>query len=117
MRGAARLWVMIRVAGLSATTSARAGSWSPLVSLMTSAPAAIARRATSGRYVSTEITTEESSRVASTTGSIRSSSSATDSSFPGANGWPPMSTQSAPSATAVRAAATARSSANVRPWS
>src|SRR5690606_32925557 len=64
------------------------------------------------------MTTSELALIASTTGSTRSISSATDTSgVSGENGRPPTSTQSAPSSTARSACSTARSSANVAPRS
>nr|RZI34126.1 hypothetical protein BJQ95_03590 [Cryobacterium sp. SO1] len=108
--------MITRVASLSATTSAIRGSCTPVVSLITCAPATMLALATSGSKVSTEITTP-APRSAATTGTTRSISSVTGTAGPGANLAPPMSTQSAPSATACRAAATAFSSAKVAPRS
>jgi hypothetical protein len=107
---------MTIVASLSATTRAMSGSWMPVVSLTTCAPAAIAALATSGWKVSTETTASRSCR-ARTTGSTRSSSSSTGIGGPGANFAPPTSTRSAPRSTADRAAATAASRTNVEPRS
>jgi hypothetical protein len=111
------LWVITIVASLFATTRAMSGSHSPLESLITSAPAAIARAATAAEEVSTEMTTVDAASTASTTGTTRSHSSSTDTAGPRPNGTPPMSTQSAPSSSARRHAATARSSAKVEPLS
>ena len=105
-------------APVSAITASRSGSRSPVVSLITAAPAATLRAATSGRNVSTDITTSLTAATAATTGTTRSSSSASlTSAASGENGTPPMSTQPAPAASAASAAATARSRAYVSPWS
>ena len=86
--------------------------------MITAAPAARLRAATSGRKVSTEITTSLDSATAATTGTTRSISSVSlTSAVSGENGTPPMSTQPAPAASAASAASTARSRAKVRPWS
>jgi hypothetical protein len=79
------------------------------VSFTTSAPAASACLATSGRAVSTEITASVRARAASMTGMTRSSSTASVVTRSGENGAPPTSSQSAPSDNASPAAATAAS--------
>lgn len=85
---------------------------------MTSAPASTAALATSGRWVSTEITASVTALTLAMTGATRSISSATSMwAWAAEKAKPPMSTQSAPSETARVAASTARSSSNVRPWS
>ncbi len=53
------------VASLSATVGIIAGSQRPLASLITDAPAAIARAATDASYVSTDTTTSEEATTAS----------------------------------------------------
>lgn len=116
VRGFARLCVTTIVAPVSATTSAMAGSWMPVVSLTTCAPAEMAARATAGRKVSTEMTAPDPASAA-TTGTTRSISSSAGIAGPGANFAPPTSIQSAPCSIARVAAATAASSASVRPRS
>lgn len=91
------------------------GSRRPVVSLTTFAPAASACRATSGRKVSAEMMTSDAARTAAMTGTMRSASSDTGIGSPGEKGAPPMSTQSAPSSTALRAASTAACRAKVAP--
>src|SRR5690606_3825264 len=117
VRGGVSECVSTMVPSLAATTPAMSGSHSPEVSLTTSAPAARAASATRALKVSTEMTTSLTARIASTTGTMRSSSSASSTTGPRPNGTPPTSTQSAPSATARSEASTAASSAKVAPRS
>ncbi len=105
-------------APVSAATSITAGSHPAHVSLMSSAPAATASRATAPRHVSTETTRCGClSWTAAMNGTTRSISSATDTSGPSPAFTPPTSTMSAPAATALSTAATAASNAKVAPES
>ncbi len=107
-----------RPAPVSAATTASFGSAPAQVSLIRSAPAAIASRATSARQVSIEITTSGNrSRTAATVGTLRRSSSLASTVAPGPAFTPPMSMMSAPSVIACSTARSAASSANVAPWS
>ena len=101
VRGGVSEWVSTMWPPPAATTPAIAGSQRPEVSLITSAPAASAASATPAEKVSTEITTSLASRMAATSGTIRSSSSGRSTAGPRPNGTPPTSTQSAPSSTAA----------------
>ena len=101
----------------SAITSTMPGSKRrALTSLMSAAPAARARRATSAFIVSTEMGTPTRPASASTTGRTRRSSSSSDTgSEPGRVDSPPMSTSAAPSRTRARPCASASSAAKKRP--
>ena len=101
----------------SATTSTMASSKrSALTSLMSAAPAASARRATSAFIVSTEMGTPTRSASASTTGTTRRNSSSTGTaSDPGRVDSPPMSMMAAPSRTSARLWASASSASKNRP--
>ena len=108
--------MITNVAAESATTSARARSCKPLVSLIIAAPAAMAARATVELVVSTDTTTSDAATTASITGTTRSISAAGETAAAsGENGTAPISTNAAPASAASNAAAMAFSSPNVRP--
>src|SRR6267142_4564461 len=95
------------------TASMAPGAWSACTSLIIEAPASSAARITAGRRVSTDT---QRSRILSTTGMMRSSSSASETgAAPGRVDSPPTSTMSAPSSASRRACAIAASRSRKRP--
>lgn len=111
-------WLQTSPAPDSAAAYTRSGSAPAQVSLSRSAPASATRRATPLRYVSTLITSDGwRARIPATKSTVRrsSSSSLTGSPYPAFT--PPISTRSAPSATALSMASYAASVAYVAPRS
>ncbi len=114
--GVPRMCITTADAPLTVTTVRIAGSESPLTSLTRSAPAAMARRATSGLRVSMETGTGDEDANAFRTGPTRRHSSSQGTvSAPGRVDSPPMSMIAAPSETIWRARAIAASASAYRP--
>ena len=101
---------------VSATASAMPGSrCSPQTSLMRQAPSRAASRATAALLVSMEIGASRSASASSTGTTRRSSSASETGRWPGRVDSPPTSTIAAPSAIIARARATAAAGSKWRP--